>query len=163
MPPAATPQRRPLHFDTIDAAVADAERLAAAERDGRLQRSGTWTLGKTLGHLATWANFAFDGYPDAVRPPLPVRMVLRLMRNRFVAKGMPAGVRIRNIPGGTLGLDELPADEALARYRAAMVRLRRSPPTMPNPAFGPLTHEQWIQLNLRHAELHLSFLTAGEP
>ena len=23
---------------------------------------------------------------------------------------------------------------------------------------GQLTHEQWIQLNLRHAELHLSFL-----
>ena len=89
--------------------------------------------------------------------PFTLRMILRLIRNRFVAKGMPAGVRIRNIPGGTLGLDELPADEALARYRAAMERLRRSPPTMPNPILGPLTHEQWIQLNLRHAELHLSF------
>ena len=49
------------------------------------------------------------------------------------------------------------ADEGLRRYRAAMERLRATAPTIPNPVFGRLTHEQWIQLNLRHAELHLSF------
>ena len=41
----------------------------------------------------------------------------------------------------------------------AIVRLLRdNDPAKPNPVFGPLTHEQWIQLNLRHAELHLGFL-----
>jgi hypothetical protein len=25
---------------------------------------------------------------------------------------------------------------------------------------GPYSHEQWVQIHLRHAELHLSFLTA---
>ena len=159
MPESATPpqQRRRLRFETIDDALAEAERLAAAEREGRLSRAGNWTLGQTLGHLAVWANFAFDGYPPQVRAPLPVRLVLRLMRNRMLRQGMPAGVRIRNIPDGTVGLDDLPADEGLSRFRAAMERLRRTPPTIPNPIFGPLTHEQWIQLNLRHAELHLGF------
>jgi hypothetical protein len=154
---AATSARRQLRFDTIDAALAEAERLVAAERDGRLRSCGNWTLGQALGHLATWANFALDGYPDAIRPPLPVRVILRLMRNRVLTKGMMAGVKLRNVPGGTVGLDILPADEALARYRAAMERLRSTPPTIMNPAFGRLTHEQWIQLNLRHAELHLGF------
>ena len=41
------------------------------------------------------------------------------------------------------------------------MRLRRSAPKDPNPLFGRLTHEQWVQLNLRHAELHLGNLGAG--
>ena len=157
MPDAATPQRRQLRFDTIDDALAEAERLVDAERTGRLKSCGNWTLGQAIGHLATWANFAFDGYPDAVRAPLPVRLILRLMCNRILNHGMMTGVKIGRVPGGTLGLDVLAADEAMSRYRAAMQRLRATAPTIVNPAFGRLTHEQWIQLNLRHAELHLSF------
>jgi hypothetical protein len=30
------------------------------------------------------------------------------------------------------------------------------------PAFGALTHEQWVQLHLRHAELHLSFVVPND-
>ena len=70
---------------------------------------------------------------------------------------MMPGMRIGKLPGGTVGLDVLPAEEGLSRYRAAMERLRSTAPTIPNPVFGPLTHDQWIQLNLRHSELHLGF------
>jgi hypothetical protein len=38
-------------------------------------------------------------------------------------------------------------------------RLRREPPTGPHVIFGRLPHEDWIKLQLRHAELHLSFAT----
>ena len=158
--PTTKPERRQLRFETIDDALTDAGRLAAAEREGRLQRLGNWTLGQALGHLASWANFALDGYPDSIRPPLPVRMILRLMKNRVLTKGMMPGTRIGRLPGGTVGLEVLSTEDGLARFRAAMDRLRREPPTIVNPVFGPLTHEQWIQLNLRHAELHLSFLSA---
>lgn len=156
--PVPTTQRRHLRFETIDDALAEAERLVAAERAGRLDRAGNWSLGQALGHLATWTHFAFDGYPSAVRAPLPVRVVLRLMRGRILAKGMPSGVRIRGIPEGTVGLDALDAGEGLARFRAAMERLRSTAPQIDNPAFGRLTHGQWVQLNLRHAELHLGHL-----
>src|SRR5687767_14780046 len=97
-------QRRKLRFETIDDALAEAERLVAAEREGRLQRAGNWTLGQALGHLAAWANFAFDGYPPECRAPLPVRMIARLLRNRFVTRPMPAGVRLGKAPGGTVSL-----------------------------------------------------------
>ena len=150
-------QRRTLRFHSIDEVLAEAERLVAAEREGRLACVGNWELGKALGHLATWANFAFDGYPPEVRAPLPVRTILRLMRGTILNKGMMPGVRVGKIPEGTLGLEPLDADEGLRRFRAAMERLRTSAPTSANPVFGPLTHEQWIALNLRHAELHLSF------
>ena len=154
-----TNARRKLRFETIDDALADAERLVAAERAGTLSRCGTWTLGQALGHLATWACFAFDGYPPEVRAPLPVRMVLRLMRGKILNQGMTAGVKIGRLPGGTVGLDVVDAEEGLRRFRAAFERLRDSAPTIDNPVFGKLTHAQWIQLNLRHAELHLSFHT----
>ena len=150
--------RRSLRFETIDDALAEADRLASSERDGRLTQKGNWPLGQMLGHLAAWANFAQDGYPREVHAPWIVRKILRLMRNRILTKGMMPGVKIGRVPGGTLALDPIPTDEGLTRYRAAMQRLRTTAPTIPNPVFGPLTHEQWIQLNLRHAELHFSYL-----
>jgi hypothetical protein len=155
-------QRRRLRFETIDEALAEADRLAAAERQGRLDRAGTWTLGQTLGHLATWASFALDGYPPNIRAPLPVRLILRMMRGGILRKGMMPGVKIGRVPGGTVGLDVLETEEGLRRFRTVMERLRTTAPTIPNPVFGRLTHEQWIQLNLRHAELHLGFQVPRE-
>src|SRR4051812_8985789 len=150
-------QRRKLWFYTIDDALADAERLVAAEAAGRLEHVGNWTLGQALNHLATWADFAFDGYPASVHAPLPVRLILRVMWNRILSKGMMAGVRVGKVPGGTLGAEVVATADAMTRFRSAFERLRGSAPTVVNPVFGRLTHGQWIQLNLRHAELHLSF------
>ena len=155
------PQRRTLRFETIDDALAEAERLVAAEREGRLAQAGTWPLGQTLGHLATWADFAFDGYPASVRAPWLVRTIGRMLRHRILTKGMMPGMKIGRVPGGTVGLEPMTSDEGLRRFRAAMERLRTTAPTAPNAVFGPLTHEQWIQLNLRHAELHLGFQVPG--
>jgi hypothetical protein len=157
MPETSALQRRKLRFETVDDALAEAERLAAAEREGCLGRAGNWSLGRTLGHLATWANFAFDGYPPEVCAPLPVRVILKLVRNRIIEQGMTPGVKVGRVPGGTVGTDELTPDEGLRRFRTAMERLRASAPTGVNPVFGRLTHEQWIKLNLRHAELHLGY------
>jgi hypothetical protein len=154
----AAPVRRKLRFSTVDEALAEASRLAADEREGRLDRAGNWTLGQSLNHLAAWAGFAFDGYPPEIRAPLPVRVVLRLMKNKFLRSGMPAGVRIRNIPAGTLGADPTPTDVAFRRFESAFGRLRDHAPGHPNPIFGRLSHDEWVSLNLRHAELHLGFL-----
>lgn len=153
---AAPPRRRKLRFETVDDAIAEAARLVAAGKEGRLARAGNWSLGRTLGHLATWANFAFEGYPPEVNAPLPVRLIARAMRGRVLNKGMMAGVKIGRLPGGTVGLEEVPADVGLERFTTALRRLANSPPTADNPLLGKLTHAQWIQLNLRHAELHLS-------
>ena len=65
------PARSTLRFESLDEVLAEAERLSVAERNGTLVRAGNWTLGQTLGHLATWCRFAFDGYPPEVRAPSP--------------------------------------------------------------------------------------------
>jgi hypothetical protein len=154
----STTGRRELHFTRIDEALANVDRLAAAEREGRLRRLGNWTLGQTLGHLAAWADYSYDGVP--LRVVFFVRLIMRPMKRRFLRGPMPAGRNIPRVPGGTLATDPLSTDEGLARFRRSFTCLRDEPPTRPHLLFGPLTHEQWIQSHLRHAELHLSFLRA---
>lgn len=161
-PPAAV-TRRALRFRTVDDALAEADRLATAGRAGRLARAGSWSLGQALGHLATWAEFAFDGYPDAARPPLPVRLIVRMLKGKFLHGAMPAGIRMRGVSGGTLGTGDLPTEEGLRRFQSALTRLREQAPTIRNPLFGSLSHTEWIELNLRHAELHLGFFVPTDP
>ncbi len=150
-------QRRRLRFNSIAEALAEADRLVVADRAGKLTCVGKWTLGQAIGHLATWAEFAFDGYPLEVQAPLPVRLLLRLFRPVILRNGMTTGVKIGKLPGGTLGLELIETEPALERLRVVFGKLEKASPQIANPAFGIMTHEQWIQLNLRHAELHLGF------
>ena len=152
------PDRRKLHFETVDDALADAEAMAAAARQGRLKQLGNWPLGQILGHLATWVGYAYDGVPRT--PPLLIRWLMRPMKKRFLYKGMPAGVRIPNTPGGTFGVEPLSLDEGLDRYRRACARLKAEAPQRRHPIFGAMTHQEWIAGQLRHAELHLSYVRA---
>lgn len=149
--------RRPLRFETLADLRAD---LATLERaGGTLRTSGNWTAGQNFSHLAAFIEFAYDGYPPELsNPPWFIKAFLRLRKRSMLTSGLPAGVNIPGIKGGTVGADDAPAPAALARFRAALDRLERSAPTAPNPVFGPLTHEEWIALHLRHAELHLGFV-----
>lgn len=149
--------RRPLHFDSLDAALREAESLADAERNGTLRSTGNWALGQAIGHLAFWANTPFDGYPEMRQPPWLLRAALKLFKKRFLQSGLPTGARIPGVPAGTFGVDPMPTDEAIAKLRAAFGRLDAKAPTVQNPIFGQMSHEDWKNLNLRHAELHMSF------
>jgi hypothetical protein len=148
--------RRALRFESLDQLMAEVERLAEAERAGRLRRLGNWTLGQTLGHLATWAEYSYTGAP--LKVPFFIKWFLRLRKRKFLYGPMRAGVKIPGVEGGTLATEPVPLDEALGRMRRVMSRLQSEAPTAPNVIFGPLTHEEWVALNLRHAELHLGFL-----
>lgn len=149
--------RRELCFDTLGDAVRDAEQLAAWEGTGALKQQGNWTPGMAIAHVAYWAERPFVGYPEEVNPPWLMRMAMRLMLRLILKKGMMAGVRIPGAAGGTLGQDDMPVGEAVERLRAAFEQIDNNCPPDPNPLFGPMTHDQWRQLNQRHAELHFSF------
>src|SRR5437763_16830550 len=147
--------RRVLHFDSIDQLLKEVDRLAAAERAGRLKRLGNWTLGQNLGHLATWTEYIYTGVP--LKPPFFIRWILRFQKKRFLVGPMPAGVKIPNVKGGTLGTEPVALEEGLAAYQRVLQRLKSEPPTLPSPIFGKMTHEESIALTMRHAELHVGF------
>jgi len=97
--------RRALTFDTLGAAVRDAEHLLAVG----YEPAGKWDLAQVCNHLADWLRFAMDGFPT---PPLLIRPMFWLLRNtigpgelrRLIGgkpfpAGSPAATRPRRWPG----------------------------------------------------------------
>ena len=141
--------------------LADAGQLAAADRDGRLEHTGNWSLGQALGHIAGWAGTPYDGYPPNMpKPPRIITFLLRALKGRFLKKGVPPGIRMRGVEAGALFKEPLSTDAGLARLRSAFTRIRTTQPIHPNVIFGDLARDEVEQMNLRHAELHMSFFHA---
>lgn len=151
--------RRRLRFNTIDECIAEIDRIVAADSRGTLRRLGNWSPGQVFGHVAAWIEYGWDGYPPIKKPPFLVRWLVPIMARRFARRGLPAGFRIPGVRGGTHGIEELETSVGAERLKKALVRLKsREEAIHHSVAMGPLTMDERIQLNLRHAELHLSFL-----
>ncbi len=160
MDTAKVQDRRSLRFNSIDELLAEIDRIVAADKGGRLRCSGNWTAGQIFGHLAGWIEYAYEGYPMKV--PWFIRMLIRRKRDTYLREGMPAGVRIPRAEGGTYSTQAYPTEEGASRLRKALRRLKnREPARYDSPAFGRMSDDERIALNLRHAELHLSFLHPG--
>ncbi len=150
--------RRKVWYNSVGEMEADVAKLVEAERAGKLQRLGNWTLGTALNHLGTWTSFAHEGNP--LKPPFFVRWIVGMRKKKYFTQGLPAGVHIPKVEGGTLASQPTDLETGLAKFNSAWGRLKRGEPTKPNVIFGPLSQEEWVTLNLRHAELHLSFFKA---
>jgi hypothetical protein len=88
-----------------------------------------------------------------------VGVIAKMLKNRILYKPMSAGMKIGQVPGGTLGIEPIGTNEAAQRYGEVLARVQRGePPKFHSPALGPMTEDERIALNLRHAELHLGFL-----
>ena len=157
-----TAKRRTLRFNSLDDLLADARRLQMVESQGRLTLTGNWTLGQIFGHLAAWMSYPYDGFPMGQAPWL-VRLIVGMQTKKFLATGLPAGVRIPGSPDGTYGVERISTEEGMKRLETAVARIKSgAAPTHPSPVFGRTSHEEVVQGNLRHAELHLSFAHEGE-
>lgn len=147
-----------LRFDCVEDCIAEVHRIVAANDQGKLRSSGSWTSGQIMAHVASWIVYAYDGYPMG-RPPFFVRWILRTRLPRMLANGMPRGIRIPGVKAGTYGMDEMQTSNAANRLVAALTRLEQTGDAKyDSPAFGPMSQADRIRLNLRHAELHLGYL-----
>jgi hypothetical protein len=119
---------------------------------------GNWTAAQNLNHLASWVDYSFDGVPFKV--PFIAKLFLRPMKSRILYKPMRAGSRIPSLRNGTVGQDPIPFEDAEAKFKKNFTRIKNECPKIPNALFGPMTHDEWINLHLRHAELYLGFMRA---
>lgn len=157
MPESEEPKFRRLRFAKVVECSAELDRIEAAHQAGTLTTTGNWSPGQILSHLSTWIEFAYDGFPLKA-PPFFVRWILKLMMKRTLAKGeMKPGISIPGVEGGTLGQEEMEFGAAMERYRAALSRMQSEPAIHNSPAFGKVTDEVRIKMNLMHAQLHLGF------
>jgi hypothetical protein len=155
---AQSDMRRVLRFESIDEVLADVDKILAADRAGTLKAIGNWRPGQVLAHLAAWIEYGYVGYP-VKRPPWFIRFILKRMLPGMLKKGMSPGVKIPGVAGGTTGQDDQPTEQAAERLKTAWLRLKNGEQcTYDSPGFGAMSHEDRIRLNLRHAELHQSFL-----
>jgi hypothetical protein len=153
-----TADRRKLTYTSIDDVLADVEKIVAADKAGKLRCTGNWTAGQAMGHVAAWANYAYDGFPMG-KPPFFIRWILKFLKGKYLREGMPSGVRIPKVDNGTFATDKLSTDEGAARLRKSLARLKSNEVAkFDSPAWGKMPNEERLALNLRHAELHLSFL-----
>jgi len=151
--------RRKIRFESGADLLRDLDAIDAAHAAGTLRTVGNWAPAQVLNHLAAFIEFASDGYPAHFKPPpTPVRLVMRIFKKKYCFGAMPVGLHIPGVKAGTIGQDNGPFDHALARLRLANEKLENEAPSHPNHLFGVMSHEEWKGLNLRHCELHLSFL-----
>lgn len=144
--------RRAVRFDSLDALLADAERLAALPR---VKMLGNWPLGQLFTHLATAMNGSIDGI--SARAPVPIRLLGPLLKHRILQRGMTAGFRLPPEGEAVFFPPAASTADALAALQTAIARAKVEPMTAVHPVFGRLSHEEWTKLHLRHGELHLSF------
>jgi hypothetical protein len=152
-----TAERRKLRYSSIGELNADIDRLVAADKAGKLRQTGNWTLGQAMGHLTSWINYGYEGFPMGP-PPWPIRFMLKFLKKKYLRDGMPAGVRIPKTTDGTFGIEPMSTDEGATRLKKALARLESSEVApYPSPAWGDMPQDERVAINLRHAELHLGF------
>jgi hypothetical protein len=101
-------------------------------------------------------EYSYTGTPMKV--PFFIRWILKGRKQQFLREPMRAGAKIPGVAGGTLATEPMTSEAGLERMRRAMERLRAEAPTKPHAIFGPMAHEEWIAMHLRHSEMHLGFL-----
>jgi hypothetical protein len=159
--------RRRLRFDGLDAMLADARACVGADARGRLVRRGNWSIGQALNHIAAWIEYPFVGYPPELVLPEVMTAAARAAKARIMSEPMHPGERlpVEGLSAGTLATEDVGGVVGLARLETAAAHLRTGKPDGPtpfaDPAFGTITRREWMEMSLRHAELHLSFFVPG--
>lgn len=145
--------RRDVHYKSMDQLLEDAEQMVA----GSSRTLGNWSLGQILEHLAITFNKSIDGFPALA--PWPLRIMIRLtMKQKFLTQPFPAGFQISKKMESVLP-KENDATKSLNELRTAIERLKHESPQALNPGLGRLNVDEWNAFHLRHAELHMSFVT----
>ncbi|MCA9038847.1 MAG: DUF1569 domain-containing protein [Planctomycetaceae bacterium] len=141
--------RREVRYTSYADMMNDVEQMAV----GEVRTLGNWSYGQILQHLATSLDSSIEG--TGFMLPAPMRWLFTLlMKNRFLYKAIPAGFKTSGkfIPG------ETSVEEGLMALRHSVERQSQEETCAPHPAFGKITKEEWDAFNLRHAEMHMSFV-----
>ncbi|MEW4452373.1 DUF1569 domain-containing protein [Bremerella sp. JC817] len=142
--------RREVHYRTPQEVLVDARQLAEAEH---IETLGNWSPGQIFDHLAKAFDMAIDGAD--FRAFFLLRWFATLfLKRKFLERGLPPG-----LPTNECFVPEpIDNDAGLARLEDAIGRYLQDPRRGLHPIFGKLTPEEWTQFQLRHCEMHMSFL-----
>ena len=147
----STPARPDLKFDSMDAMLADAERL----KTGGYEQAGQWTLGMVLDHLTKTMSVPFA--PGRTLP-WPASAIGRLVVHGFAKRDRYPSVKFPAMPfqRPTPGIDLATAYDA---FRSASERVKGvTGDTVGCPPLGPLPVGDFVAVQLLHGAHHLGYL-----
>jgi len=152
-------------LNTIDDLVGEFDQIVAAATAGNVQSLGNWSPAQVLWHLARLIELSLDGFPFRYRRgPEWITRLFRLLAWRWlIALAFRPG--FRNPPEAVvLEPDPRVTLEAASAYLREQIGRTQNGERMTQccSVDGPYSHEQWVYIHLRHAELHLSFLAAQD-
>lgn len=142
--------RRTVRYQSYDELLLDAERIASADA---IQTLGNWSTGQIFKHMAESIESSVNGSGYVL--PWPVRVIFSLlMKRKFLYGALPAGFKAPR----RFQPDPIDTQAALDDLRRAIARMKAENNRVMHPAFGNITRKEWDQFNLRHCELHMSFI-----
>lgn len=142
--------RRDVHYASLDELLDDAQRLTNTE----VNTLGNWSQGQIYEHLARALDTSIDGVDFSF--PAPARwMMSLLMKKKFLYREIPAGFKVT----GKVLPEATSLEEGLASLERAVARQKQETDRAIHPGFGKLSNEEWEAFHLRHAEMHMSFIT----
>jgi Protein of unknown function (DUF1569) len=146
--------RRKLDYKSFDELLADADRLSS----GNVKTLGNWSPGQIFQHLAIAFNGSIDGFPAGF--PWIIRVMGRLFKKKLISGPMPAGLKVPKNFAKVVMPEPIATEVGLANLHAAVSRLKQSQNRAEHPVFGDISREEWDSIHLKHANLHMSFLTS---
>lgn len=147
---------RSLHFNTLDEAMSEAERLATLSTTA----VGNFSHAQNVDHLARTLRVVV-GDVEPPKFPLFIKWIVRLQLKSILTQPLKPGIKL---PSGAQSVfwsaGDLPIDEAMKSLREGYERFnqQRVDGFPPHPLFGVLTDEQHEMLQCRHFELHLGMV-----
>ena len=154
-------QRRKLQFHTMHEILRDVEQLGAvtSETGESICADGNWTPAQIVEHVTFFIDGAIDGFDFTA--PLLIRAFARPFKKRILTKPMKPGIKLPANMSVVLPDPETTWEDAVSALRDAVGRIDSGERmTQPSPLLGAMTHEDWVNLHCRHAEMHLSFMHA---
>ena len=150
-----------LRFSAIDEILIDLNALESAHSADTLRQLGNWPPGSIFDHLASAINGLFSGF-DGFTFPLYLRLLTPLVKDRMLNTPFPSGFHLSKAGESKAWKRGVTFADGIALYRSQLARVARRHPESRHerrhPAFGRITPADWLLYQLRHAELHLSFL-----
>ncbi|MBT8484725.1 MAG: DUF1569 domain-containing protein [Phycisphaerales bacterium] len=147
--------RRELHFDGMDDIWADVAALDGKE----LVAAGNWSPAQIIQHVDLIIGCSLDGFDPKIKVPLPLRLFARVIKGGALKRTMKPGIKLPANLSGFLPLPGIPWEQARDTLRGHIDRIRGGElMEEASPFFGPMTHQDWIRLHCRHAEMHFGFI-----
>lgn len=146
-------EHRTLRFESLQAAMDEAERLASIET----RTTGNFSLGQIFEHLARTFEITLG---DRTLPPapLPMRVFARLIRPMVLRKastGFKLPAKTQNVLWPT---EPVSTEDGIRHLREAYAKFKAMDQLPKHVFFGKMTRQQHDTLQCRHFEGHLGFV-----